>query len=111
MGIRCGLVDRESARRAENPCSNPVPERIFLRSSHPSSSKSKHGVSDQWIGRGEPIGWPARSPDLEFCVRYHLKSLMYETPIESEEELIARVLTSADSLHTWLVSLNVYDRQ
>ncbi|KAJ4438674.1 hypothetical protein ANN_14621 [Periplaneta americana] len=44
----------------------------------------------QWIGRDGTIGWAARSPDLallDFYVWGHLKSLVYETPIETEDEL------------------------
>lgn len=53
---------------------------------------------NQWIGRGGPVPWPARSPDLsclDFFLWGHLKSLMYETPIESAEELVARLSAAA----------------
>jgi hypothetical protein len=36
---------------------------------------------DKWIGRGGPIAWPARSPDLTPCDFFlwgHLKSLVYK---------------------------------
>ena len=38
----------------------------------------------QWIGRGGPIAWPPRSPDLTPLDNYlwgHMKSLIYETPV------------------------------
>ena len=44
--------------------------------------------SEHFIGRGELIEWPPRSPDLtpfDFCVREYLKSSLYETPIVSEK--------------------------
>ncbi|GBN64717.1 hypothetical protein AVEN_201404-1 [Araneus ventricosus] len=48
----------------------------------------------QWIGRGGPVLWPARSPDLT-CLDYFLcgyvKSLVFETSVNSAEELIARI--------------------
>lgn len=49
---------------------------------------------NSWIGRGGPVPWPARSPDLnplDFCVLGFLKSLVYETPVDTEEELVARI--------------------
>lgn len=49
---------------------------------------------NRWIGRGGPVAWPARSPDLsplDFFFWGRLKALMYETPIESPEELVARL--------------------
>ena len=42
------------------------------------------------IGRGGPIAWPARSPDLsplDFHLRGHLKSIAYATSIENAETL------------------------
>ncbi|KAJ4426190.1 hypothetical protein ANN_26999 [Periplaneta americana] len=62
-----------------NICSDTVRERL------------NRILDEQWIGRSETTGWPARSPDLfplAFCVLGHLR-LVYETPIESEEELVA----------------------
>ena len=37
----------------------------------------------QWIGRGGPIEWPARSPDLtplDFYLWGHVKSIVYRQP-------------------------------
>ncbi|GBM05154.1 hypothetical protein AVEN_197716-1 [Araneus ventricosus] len=53
---------------------------------------------NRWIGRGGPVAWPPRSPDLsclDFLLLGQLKSLMYVTPIESAEELVARLLVAA----------------
>ena len=36
--------------------------------------------ANKWIGRGGPIAWPARSPDLnplDFHLWRHLKSIVY----------------------------------
>ena len=44
--------------------------------------------ANKWIGRGAPIAWPARSPDLnplDFHLRGHLKSIVYATSIEHAE--------------------------
>lgn len=43
-----------------------------------------------WIGRGGPVAWPARSPDLnpmDFCIWGYLKTLVYSHKINSIEEL------------------------
>ncbi|KAI5738722.1 hypothetical protein M8J77_010435 [Diaphorina citri] len=50
-----------------------------------------------WIGRGGPIPWPARSPDknpIDYCVWGFIKDLIYETPVESEENLIGRIVAA-----------------
>ncbi|KAJ4449343.1 hypothetical protein ANN_00741 [Periplaneta americana] len=82
-------------------------ETLFLRTHKKNESSDAVKISgkkefgEQWIGCSGSIGWSALSPDLtplDFCVWGHLKSLVYETPIESEDELIAQVLAAADSL-------------
>ena len=53
----------------------------------------------QWIGRGDTIAWPARSPDLsplDYYLWVHMKSLIYETPLASVEDILARVMIAAD---------------
>jgi hypothetical protein len=48
----------------------------------------------KWIGRGGPVSWPARSPDLnplDFCLWGWVKCLVYKTEIESEEDLRQRI--------------------
>jgi hypothetical protein len=42
---------------------------------------------DRWIGRGGPIAWPPRSPDLNPLDLYlwrHLKTLVYVAPVDNE---------------------------
>lgn len=49
---------------------------------------------NQWIGRGGPVPWPARSPDLnplDFYLWGHLKTLVYNSPIDTIEELELRI--------------------
>lgn len=49
---------------------------------------------NRWIGRGGPVAWPARSPDLnplDFFLWGHLKTLVYDSPVDTIEELRARV--------------------
>ena len=54
---------------------------------------------NRWIGRGAPVQWPPRSPDLtpmDFFIRGgKMKCLVYETPIDTPEELVARVTEAA----------------
>lgn len=53
---------------------------------------------NRWIGRGAPIAWPPRSPDLsslDYFFWGHLKSLVYETPVDSPEDLVARIIAAA----------------
>ena len=53
----------------------------------------------RWIGRGSPIPWPARSPDLNLSHYFlweYLKSLVFETPVETNMELVARILAACD---------------
>ena len=51
----------------------------------------------RWIGRGGPTAWPARSPDLT-C---YMKSVVYETDIDSEEELVACNWNKGNPWHLW----------
>ena len=46
--------------------------------------------ANKWIGRGGPIAWFARSPDLnslDFHLWGHLKSIVYATSIKHAEIL------------------------
>lgn len=62
---------------------------------------------NRWIGRGGPIPWPARSPDitpLDFYVWGHMKELVYVTPINSVEELRQRIINAAQQMRTTFTS-------
>lgn len=59
---------------------------------------------DRWIGRGAdaPIKWPARSPDLTPCDYFlwgALKSKVYASAINSEEELRRKIFLAFESLN------------
>lgn len=52
----------------------------------------------QWIGRGGPVSWPPRSPDLnplDFFFWGRMKELVYKTPVEDEHELVARIVAAS----------------
>lgn len=56
---------------------------------------------NKWIGRGAPVPWSARSPDLnplDFYLWGHLKQLVYSTPVESLEDLRARIANGMDTI-------------
>ena len=49
---------------------------------------------NRWIGRGGPVQWPPRSPDLtpmDLFILGEMKCLVYETLIDTPEKLVARV--------------------
>ena len=53
---------------------------------------------NRWIGRVGPVQWPPCSPDLtpmDFFIWGEMKCLVYETPIDTPEELVARVAEAA----------------
>ncbi|KAJ4447246.1 hypothetical protein ANN_09250 [Periplaneta americana] len=55
----------------------------------------------RWIGRGGPIVWPPLSPDLtplNFFLWGLMKSLVYEAPVETAEDLVARVVVAAGEI-------------
>ncbi|GBM90213.1 hypothetical protein AVEN_121850-1 [Araneus ventricosus] len=45
-------------------------------------------------GRGGPVPWPPRSSDFssfDYFLWGHLKSLVYATPVDSDEDLVTRI--------------------
>ncbi|KAJ4431746.1 hypothetical protein ANN_20350 [Periplaneta americana] len=56
---------------------------------------------DRWIGRGGPVQWPARSPDLnplDFYLWGHLKQLVYGADIPDQETLHRRVMEACETI-------------
>lgn len=54
-----------------------------------------------WIGRGGVVAWPARSPDLnpmDFFVWGFMKSEVYATVVNSEEDLLNRIMVAANTV-------------
>lgn len=52
---------------------------------------------DRWIGPNGPWTWPPRSPDLtpaDFHLWGRIKAQVYDTPVESEEDLLGRIRTA-----------------
>jgi hypothetical protein len=66
--------------------------------------------SEQWIGSGGPVNWPARSPDLNplgFWLWGHLKTLVYLAPINDLEVLQQRVQNACQEIR---VKPGIFDR-
>ena len=65
---------------------------------------------DRWIGRGGPIAWPPRSPDLnplDFYLWGHLKSLVYLSPVPNLESLRNRIVACSEDIRN---TPGVWDR-
>lgn len=61
----------------------------------------------RWIGRGGPIPWPARSPDLTPCDFYiwgHMKALVYDRPIRDVEDLREKIVAAAQTMQETLTT-------
>jgi len=61
----------------------------------------KESFPNRWLGRGGPVAWPQRSPDLtplDYYLWGHMKTLVYETKIDSREELRRRILAVAEHI-------------
>ena len=54
---------------------------------------------NRWLGRGGPVAWPPRSPDLtplDYYLWGHMKTLLYETKVESRAALRDRIFAAAE---------------
>ena len=57
------------------------------------------GFPGRWFGRGGPIPWSARSFDLNplhYFILGYLKPLVIETPVETDIELVTRIVAAYD---------------
>jgi len=57
----------------------------------------------QWIGRGGPVAWPPRSPDLtplDFFLWGAMKAKVYASIVNSREELLQRIQAVANEIRT-----------
>ncbi|CAH1988414.1 unnamed protein product [Acanthoscelides obtectus] len=60
---------------------------------------------ERWIGRGGPVAWPPRSPDLnpsDFFVCGFLKEKVYQTPVTTRDVLIDRIRNACDEIRLYL---------
>lgn len=64
----------------------------------------------RWIGRGGPIAWPPRSPDITPCDFFlwgYLKTLVYRTPVANINELQNRIFQAAAQITPGMVRNSV----
>lgn len=57
---------------------------------------------DRWIGRGGPIAWPARSPDLskiDFFMWGYIKQLVYQIPPTTQADMKDRIREAFHSIN------------
>lgn len=60
-----------------------------------------HRFPHRWIGRGSEFPWPPRSPDLnplDFYFWGHMKSIVYEHPVNTRAELWLKIQEAANSM-------------
>jgi len=56
---------------------------------------------NRWLGHGGPVAWPARLPDLtplDYYLWGNMKTLVYETTVESRAALSDRIFAAAEHL-------------
>ena len=57
--------------------------------------------TNRWLGRGGPVAWPPRSPDLtplDFYLWSHMKTLVYESKVDSRAPLRDRNFAAAEHI-------------
>ena len=59
------------------------------------------GFPDAWIGRGGPIPWPPRSPDLsplDFSLWGYIKNIVYAEKIRNIQHLQERITSTIETV-------------
>ncbi|KAJ4448741.1 hypothetical protein ANN_00132 [Periplaneta americana] len=97
--------------------SRSLPSKETLREHSDSSFRGEGYIQyldrrfpDRWIGRGGPIAWPPRSPDLnplDFYLWGHLKLLVYSSPVPDLESLRNRIVACSEDIRN---TPGVWDR-
>jgi hypothetical protein len=57
---------------------------------------------DRWLGRGGPVSWPAKSPDLnplDLFLCGHLKEIIHRDPPSDMEELTAKFHAAVSTIN------------
>ena len=66
--------------------------------------------SNRWLGRGGPVAWPPRSPDLtplDYYLWGHMKTLVYETRSIQEQHCAIIFLQRQNTYATFLTTLHL----
>ncbi|GFV93513.1 uncharacterized protein TNCV_1988271 [Trichonephila clavipes] len=69
-------------------------------------------IQDDGLMQGGPINWPARSPNLSCLDSFlwgHMKSLVYASPIDFDETLVARIAVVAGDIREMPGYLLMFD--
>ncbi|GFX08071.1 transposable element Tcb1 transposase [Trichonephila clavipes] len=92
--------------------SAPIRRRMWFQQDGAPSHYARHvrehldrTFPNRWIGRGGPVAWPPRSPDLspqDFFLWGAMKGLVYDTPVVSEMDLVARISIAAARIREML---------
>jgi len=56
---------------------------------------------NRWLGRGGPVAWPPKSPGLtplDYYLWGHMKTLVYETKVESRAALRDCIFAAAEHI-------------
>ena len=56
---------------------------------------------NRWLGRGGPVAWPLRSPDLtplDYYLWGHMRTLVYETKVDSRAALRDCIFAAAEHI-------------
>ena len=59
---------------------------------------------NHWLGRGGPVAWAPWSPDLtplDYYLWDHMKTLVYETKVESRAALHGRIFAVAEHIRNY----------
>jgi len=51
-----------------------------------------------WLGRVGPVAWPVRSPDPDYYLWCHMKTLVYETKVDSQAALRCRIYAATEHI-------------
>ncbi|KAL3272786.1 hypothetical protein HHI36_014246 [Cryptolaemus montrouzieri] len=66
-----------------------------------------HVFPNKWIGRGGPVRWPARSPDLtslDFFLWGYIKGMVYQIPSTTQLDMRQRILDAFQSVSPQMLS-------
>jgi hypothetical protein len=56
---------------------------------------------NRWLGRGGPVAWPPRSPDLtplDYYLWGHMRTLVYTSKVDSRAVLCDRIFGAAEHI-------------
>jgi len=76
-------------------------DRARPHSSRQVSNFLNYRFPGQWMGRGGPHNWPARSPDLSplnYCVWGWMEELVYSVKLVTRDALLGHILDAADCI-------------